>query len=66
MNTKIAAADAKAMNTLLASELNKNGVKTASENIEAFEDHADYISTLESVLAEDVKGAWEPNDPKLD
>lgn len=66
MSRKIAAADATAMNTLLASELSKSGVKVASEEIQAFDDHAEYVSTLESALTEDKKESWNPNDPKLD
>ena len=59
--------EAKVMNRLYASELNKNGVKTAgSEDPQAFEDHADMIKTLEEVINADAQNAWDPNDPLLD
>jgi hypothetical protein len=65
--TKIAAADAAAMNRLLGQELSASGVKIAAdEKIEAFKDHAEYVSVLETVLSDDKKDGWEPNDPKLD
>lgn len=67
MTTKIAAPDAQAMNKLYAQELAKTGAKVAAgEDIQAFDDHQEYVSTLETVLSEDKKDGWEPNDPKLD
>ena len=67
MTTKIAASDAQAMNQLFAQELNKAGVKTAAEDkIQAFDDHKEYVGVLETVLSDDKKDAWDPNDPKLD
>lgn len=65
MTTKIAAADANAMNSLYASEVKKAGVKTAADE-QAFTDHKDYVSTLEAILSDDKKESWDPNDPKLD
>lgn len=65
--SKIASADAAAMNTLYKGELVRIGaVKTAAEDIQAFKDHAEYESTLEEVLREDTKESWDPNDPILD
>ena len=67
MTTRIAAPDAKAMNELFAAELKTAGVKTAAgEDIEAFSDHKKYVDVLESVLSDDKKDAWAPNDVKLD
>ena len=67
MTTKIAAADANAMDRLFNAELVKSGVKTAADkNDSSFKDHADYISTLEAILSDDKKEAWKPNDPMLD
>jgi hypothetical protein len=67
MTTKIAALDAQAMNQLYASELAKDGVKTAAgENLQAFDDHKSYVATLESILSNDKKDGWKPNDPTLD
>lgn len=33
---------------------------------EAFSDHKDYLETLESILSDDKKETWNPNDPNLD
>ena len=65
--TKIAAADASAMNKLFAQELTRTGSKIAAgEDIQAFDDHKEYVGTLESVLGDDKKDGWDPNDVKLD
>lgn len=67
MTTKIAAPDAQAMDKLFAQELAKNGVKTAAgDNIQAFDDHAEYVSTLETVLSDDKSDDSKFFDPKLD
>lgn len=67
MPTKIAAQDASAMNRLFAQELTAAGVKTAAEdNLQAFDDHKEYVGVLESILSDDKKDGWEPNNPKLD
>ena len=67
MTTKIAAADAEAMDKLYAQELGKTGAKIAAdEKLQAFDDHKEYVDVLETVLSDDKKDAWEPNDPKLD
>jgi len=64
---KIAANDNIAMNKLYASEAEKAGVKTAAvEDVQAFEDHAEYVETLESILKDDKKDSWKPNDLLLD
>lgn len=64
---KIAQADAKIMNSLYASELNKGGVKVAgSEDPQAFEDHKEMMAKLKDVLSSDDGQAWDPNDPLLD
>lgn len=65
--SKIASADNAAMNTLFKGELVRLGAtKTAAEDIQAFKDHEEYQKTLEEVLSEDTKEAWDPNDPILD
>ena len=58
---KIAAADSSAMNKLYASELTKSGIKFAADENEApqaFADHKEYLSTLESVLKSDKKDSF--------
>lgn len=65
--SKIASADAAAMNALFKGELVRTGaLKTAAEDIQAFKDHAEYESTLEEVLREDTRQAFDPNDILLD
>lgn len=74
MAQKIAAVDAEAMNSLFASELGKMGGKTAADNdsptpsdAQAFKDHAEYLSTLESILKDDKKvDDASANDPLVD
>ena len=73
MAKKIAQVDATAMNSLYASELTKAGVKFAAaddkgapHDPQAFEDHAEYLATLKSVMAEDNKTDFSPNDPVQD
>ena len=67
MTTKIAAADAQAMDRLFAQELTKTGSKTAAdEKLQAFDDHQEYVATLESVMSDDKSDSWSPNDPTLD
>jgi hypothetical protein len=73
MSKKIAKVDAEAMNSLYGSELTKVGVKLATDkegpkDPQAFEDHADYIKTVESVLkeSENVGGSKDPNDKIAD
>ncbi len=67
MTTKIAAADANAMDRLCSAELTKLGVKVAADkNDTYFKDHSEYISVLEAILSDDKKESWKPNDPKLD
>jgi len=68
MAKKIAKVDADAMNSLYASELNKKGIKNASDDKgiihapQAFEDHEEYLATMKSVMAEDSKTDFNPND----
>lgn len=70
MAKKIAQVDAQAMDSLYASELTRMGSKVAAADDEkgaphdpqAFKDHAEYIETMKSVLAEDAKTDFEPND----
>ena len=71
MAKKIARADNDAMNVLYATELAKAGVKVAAaddngqdKGIQAFEDHGDYVKTLESALKNDknIEGSGDPND----
>lgn len=73
MAKKIAKVDADAMNSLFASELAKAGIKTAAaddkgapHDPQAFEDHAEYLETMKSVMAEDAKTDFSPNDAVLD
>jgi hypothetical protein len=66
---KIAKTDNDAMNSLYSVEIARLGGKTAGEkNTDAFKDHAEMLSTLESVLSEDknLKGSENPNDPLFD
>jgi hypothetical protein len=63
---KIAATDNTAMNKLFALEATKAGSKVAAGDVQAFEDHKDYVSTLESILSDDKKTSWSPNDLLLD
>ena len=64
---KIASTDNQAMNKLFALEASKAGLKTAAaDDAQAFEDHKEYLSTLEAILSDDKKTAWEPNDLLLD
>ena len=65
--SKIAAVDNQAMNTLYRAELARTGSKIAAdEKTDAFTDHKEYESLLESVLSDDGKETWNPNDPLLD
>jgi len=78
MAKKIAAQDSAAMNSLFAGELSRLGLKVAqkgdakespvglSHDPQAFEDHDEYMKTLESVLKEDEKTAGDPNDVVVD
>ena len=72
--SKIAKVDNYAMNSLYASELAKAGLKTAADDKgiinapTAFEDHAEYLETLKSIMSEDKGGKFggAPNDPIAD
>lgn len=65
--SKIAAADANAMDKLFAYELKKAGVKIAGEgDIQAFKDRQEYLTSVEEALKADNTEAWDPNDPTLD
>jgi hypothetical protein len=71
MSKQIAKADKQAMLTLYASELSRQGLKTAGEPVEApqaLTDHAKHIELLESVLSDDknLKGSQNQNDPDFD
>jgi hypothetical protein len=73
---KIAAADAGVINSLYASEVTRlaksaGEVDTKEEgptpaDAQAFKDHEDYISTLESVMADDKKNSLNANDALID
>lgn len=63
---KIASTDNIAMNKLFALEASKGGNKVAAADVQAFEDHKEYVATLEAVLKDDKKTTWEPNDLLLD
>jgi hypothetical protein len=69
MSKKIAAVDKQAMDALFAEDVKKiaatlkvDDLNGAPEDPQAFEDHEEYIATLENVLAEDKKNSFEPND----
>jgi hypothetical protein len=78
MGNKIAKIDAEAMNSLYGSEFARlSGSKSAKDadwkdekgaphGPQAFEDHAEYIATLKSVMAEDEKTSGDPNDEITD
>lgn len=71
MSKKIAAVDKTAMDSLYTEDFKRvaAGVKDsngAPEDPQAFEDHEEYIATLEGVLSEDKRNDWEPNDAQLD
>jgi hypothetical protein len=64
---KIASGDNTAMNKLYLSERTRNGAKVAAgEPVDAFKDHAEYESVVQSVLSEDKRESWPPNDMILD
>lgn len=73
MSRKIAAVDKQAMDALYVEDFKRvaaaqdvrdqNG---APEDPVAFEDHEEYLATLENVLSEDKKNAFDPNDVKND
>lgn len=71
--TQIAAADKQAMNALFAQTV-ATGAKQAglvdkdlpANTADAFKDREAYLSTVEEILSEDGKTAFEPNDPILD
>lgn len=74
--TQIANPDRTAMNRLYAKEMQRAGVKSAAvlnkgENGSvtpegAFQDHEEYLKTLEQVMKEDKKTSFDPNDPIKD
>jgi hypothetical protein len=73
MANKIAAVDNEAMNSLFAAELKKRaGAYDTKEegpvptDAQAFADHAEYLSTLESVLKGDKKSDFNENDVLAD
>ena len=78
MAKKIAKIDNDAMNSLYAGEFGKlagqsktattdwQDDKGAPKDPQAFADHSEYLATLKSVLAEDGKDDFDPNDEKLD
>ena len=73
---QIVASEAAVINSLYASEVariskNAGEVDTKEEgptpaDAQAFKDHKDMISVLESVMAEDKKDSFSPNDAILD
>lgn len=68
--TKIAQADATALDSLFTSEFNRLTGKVAAakdgQTEQAFKDHEEYLKTLEGILSDDEKQAFDPNDEKLD
>lgn len=63
---KIAHVDNVAMNHLMKVEASRKGIKLAAEDPQAFKDHEEYLSVVDSVLAEDKRESWSPNDPLRD
>ena len=76
MAKKFAAAESSAMNRLFAGELDRLGLKKAQSAIkdekgaphdpQAFEDHDEYLKTLEQIMKEDEKTEGDPNDVHID
>ena len=73
MSKQIVAVDKTAMDTLYAEDIKRVTARAgiadqngAPEDPQAFEDHSEYIATLESVMSEDKKDSFSPNDEKLD
>ena len=71
--TKIANSDREVLDTLYQNVVNASlkqaGIydkELPTNTTTAFEDHADYIKTLESVLTGGKTQAFDPNDPILD
>lgn len=66
--SKLAKVDAAAMNHLFKHEASRLNVKIAAagEDPQAFEDHKEYLDTVDAVLKEDKGQSWNPNDPVLD
>jgi hypothetical protein len=66
--SKLAKVDAAAMNHLLQHEASRLNVKVAAagEDPQAFEDHEEYLATVDAVLKEDKSQSWDPNNPILD
>lgn len=73
---RIIASEAAVINSLFASEFTRmsksaGNFDTKTEgptpsDAQAFKDHAEMISVLEGVLAEDAKAGWKENDEILD
>lgn len=63
---KLSPTSARAMNQLMASEMSRAGMKQASEEIQAFKDHQEYLDVLSSALKEDKTESWAPNEPTKD
>lgn len=71
--TQIAVADKQAMNALYAGAV-ATGAKQAgivdkdlpTNTADAFKDREAYLSTVEEILSEDSKTAFDPNDEILD
>ena len=73
MPQPIAATDRQALDTLyqgvVGASLKQAGIVDKDlpmNTATAFDDHADYVKTVESVLKDDKSNAFEPNDPILD
>jgi hypothetical protein len=57
--------DAKELKDVKAAS-DKTAAKNEGWTEEAFSDHKAYLETLESILADDKKESWDPNDMILD
>jgi hypothetical protein len=64
---KIASTDSTAMNHLFSVEASRQGIHLAAgEDPQAFKDHEEYLSVVDSVLKADKSNAWDPNSVTLD
>jgi hypothetical protein len=64
---KIASTDSCAMNHLFSVEASRQGIHLAAgEDPQAFKDHEEYLSVVDSVLKADGSESFPPNSPLLD
>lgn len=63
---KIQEPDFSMLNKLYASATGKTAAKTEGHSEVAFNDHKEFLDTLDEILSEDNKQSWDPNDMILD